>query len=140
MTYALLFPLLLPLVVEDEVVPIEYVKVSKSDPDDVFAFDWSGLDQDGEPTIVLRGAFAFWEHPPSATNPTPKIVAIPGDVVAGPNKYLVRDVLAEIQGGRYRVIVQLFNGQWSRFSNEILVEVISPAPAAATGFTIEERP
>ena len=142
-----IFPLLLLAIAfaaDDPVLgPVpEFTRVDKTDPDDSFAWEWTGLDTGGQPSEADRVVYRLF------TDGTDErlVVAFPGAIAAGTTKHLVRDVLAAVPPGRYRIGVQLRSpaGLWGPFSENLLIEVVdgTPAPpgrgpAAPIGFRVE---
>lgn len=129
-----------------------YLRVDKLDPDDRFAFDWAGLDLDGNPVAVDRLAYVFVPVVDGPiTPPERQLSAVSGSVSAGTTTHLVADICAAVTPGRYRLYVQLRSaaGLWGGFSPELLIEVVSGvvtpppsagrAPQAPTALRLEKR-
>ena len=128
---ALCFPLALLGTLEDLPAPAPapvYVLCDKQDPDDVFAFDWRGVDTGGQPVEVDRTVYRFRREGTDDRI----VVAIPGQVAAGTTEHRLADVLATIEPGRYSAAVQLrsVGGLWGAFSGNLLIEVVDGTPPA----------
>lgn len=152
-----MFPLIAILIagfMQDE-GPVQepvFVVVDKLNADDVFAWDWPGLDLDGNPVAVDRLAYVFASvvEGPIAV-PERQVSALNGSVSAGITTHRVADILVAVPPGRYRLYVQLrsADGLWGQFSPELLIEVVSGggapappprrAPAPPTGLRHEKR-
>jgi hypothetical protein len=116
-----------------------YQVLNRNDPNDVFAFDWIGVNTVGQPDKIVRVAFFFDRDSNSDQR---EVVAFDRELTsAGTLEFLIRDVLRSVTPGRFRLKCQLKSetGLWSAFSNDIFIE-IPGSPSGATGLRFEARP
>jgi hypothetical protein len=105
---------------------ITYEQINKSSPTETLAFDWDGLDVNGQPISLARAEFLFRVHPAPSPLPPPIVLPTAAAPSIGANAYLVRNVAKDVPLGKYALTVRAVSatGIAGDEGNILYVEVI----------------
>jgi hypothetical protein len=135
--------MILPLVVIALLAPVPQEtpeKVGRTSRS-YFAFEWSGLNEGGEPTTAVGVRFRLEKidaDPPIPARGVPIMLDMPGE---GTYKVRVATVLKNLDAGIWEVTMRVMNdsGNFSAYTPPLNIEIVTKAPAVATGLRISEN-
>lgn len=106
-----------------------------------FAYDWTGLDIEGDSDQVDAAEFIFRSFPPVSPPLTPVRIIDTRPVIIGTTAYPVAPLLENITDGEYTLTVRIrdLGGNWSEESAGIQILVTSKNPSRPTNLRVVGR-
>ncbi len=103
------------------------------------AYDWDGLDVEGNSETVDAVEFVFRTIPISS--PDLRVLRMTPSIVVGENSYRVDDLFITIPDGEFNITTRLrdIGGNWSAESVGIAVEITSKNPSRPTNMRVAGR-